>query len=548
MRFPRRHRARLNSLPPPALTPAPATAPDDTLGVVPTPDEPHRVAEADGFGGFQRGHLHLALPMAALREVVPLGALTPLPCPAPCVLGGLSLRGATVPVIDLLVALGGERSAPAALPIVVILVHAGRILGLLADAVTGVFQCAPGGLSRCGASDALAALLAGNILRQDGAGTVSVLSPAALVQLHQLPLVDDPEPERAHLDHGDVGGAVNTAVQGDAAMPVVLLRCGQLPLAIDAMAVYATVAHQQILPSVLARGHCKGVIDFAGSHIPALDLQAVCGFGPSDPDDLAQAIVLRLEAGMVAMLVGEVIDVVRCAPGDVITVPAFALPQAALIAGALPTASLPAELLARLGASTPQFLLLQGDALKACAEVQGLSQTNTPGAGLAVANTSGRSISAGPQGSMLTYALNGETATPLDQVSEILSYPPEAARFGSLGPMLGLVVNRGRSIPVLCLAQVSGSAQAPAEPPGHVLVVEAGGSPVGFAVATVRSIELADWPAFNDIDSDTDATTATGPLNTRRLARVGAGNAERLLPVLDLRRLALQLQARPHAA
>jgi hypothetical protein len=37
-------------------------------------------------------------------------------------------------------------------------------------------------------------------------------------------------------------------------------------------------------------------------------------------------------------------------------------------------------------------------------------------------------------------------------------------------------------------------------------------------------------------------------LNTRRLARVGAGNAERLLPVLDLRRLALQLQARPHAA
>jgi purine-binding chemotaxis protein CheW len=289
---------------------------------VPTPDEPHRVAEADGFGGFQRGHLHLALPMAALREVVPLGAVTPWPCPAPCVLGGLSLRGATVPVIDLLVALGGERSAPAALPIVVILVHAGRILGLLADAVTGVFQCAPGGLSRCGASDALAALLAGNILRQDGAGTVSVLSPAALVQLHQLPLVDDPEPERAHLDHGDVGGAVNTAVQGDAAMPVVLLRCGQLPLAIDAMAVYATVAHQQILPSVLARGHCKGVIDFAGSHIPALDLQAVCGFGPSDPDDLAQAIVLRLEAGMVAMLVGEVIDVVRCAPGDVITVPA----------------------------------------------------------------------------------------------------------------------------------------------------------------------------------------------------------------------------------
>ena len=49
-----------------------------------------------GFGGFTLGGMSLALPMAALREVLPCAGLTPLPCPAPAVPGGVDLRGTTV--------------------------------------------------------------------------------------------------------------------------------------------------------------------------------------------------------------------------------------------------------------------------------------------------------------------------------------------------------------------------------------------------------------------------------------------------------------------
>ena len=55
----------------------------------------------EGFGVFQLASMQLALPLGALREVVPLGTLEALPAPAGSVVGGLDLRGAIVPVLDI---------------------------------------------------------------------------------------------------------------------------------------------------------------------------------------------------------------------------------------------------------------------------------------------------------------------------------------------------------------------------------------------------------------------------------------------------------------
>ena len=106
--------------------------------------DPH--ASDRRFGVFSLATLQLALPLEALREVVPLSALSVLPCAASCVIGGIDLRGVLVPVVDLRVVIGlpATGRAPSS---VVIMIFAGRLLGLLASGVVGVFECPGGGWS-----------------------------------------------------------------------------------------------------------------------------------------------------------------------------------------------------------------------------------------------------------------------------------------------------------------------------------------------------------------------------------------------------------------
>ena len=128
----------------------------------------------------------LALPMAALREVLPCPTLLALPCPAACVVGGIDLRGVMVPVVDLRVltlparhvASGSAKATAGAC--VIVMEHAGRVLGLLSDGVTGVFQAVPGSLSLADVADPAAAVLAGSIRSADDGQLLHLLSAPAL--------------------------------------------------------------------------------------------------------------------------------------------------------------------------------------------------------------------------------------------------------------------------------------------------------------------------------------------------------------------------------
>lgn len=495
-----------------------------------------------GFGGFTLGGMSLALPMAALREVLPCAGLTPLPCPAPSVPGGVDLRGTTVAALDLRVLLGQPPQPLPAGACVVIIAHQGRLLGLLADGVTGVFQAAAGSLARAEASDPLAAILAGSVRREDNGQVLTLLSPQALAALPQVPWVHDPAAE-AEADGMAAPAQADAAVDDGATQvtTMVLLRCGPLPLALDAMQVHATVPGVQLRPSPLAQGHCRGVMSHLGRDVPAVDPLALCGLGRLDLANPLQAVLLPAGGGLVALLVDQVIDVVRVDPRAVLPVPALALPQPELVAGALPTSALAPELVERLGDSARQFLVLQAQALQTHEHLAGLGSTCRGGAD-GGANSGPNTGLPAAQGAALagqrrfiTFELGAETATPIEQIVEILPYEQQAEALAGEGALLGLQLHRGRAIPVMCLSQLQGRTRPPVTSAASVLVVECDGSPLGFAVPQLRSIEMADWPGGAD-----SSVPATG---TRGLARLGSGVQQRMMRVLDLQRLAGELQA-----
>ena len=93
---------------------------------------------AEGYGSCRLGGAHMALPLRSMREVVPCAPFMALPSQVPGLEGGMLVRGVVVPVLDLR-SMIGQPTTPLSNPCVVIMVHSGRALGLLAEGVTGVF-------------------------------------------------------------------------------------------------------------------------------------------------------------------------------------------------------------------------------------------------------------------------------------------------------------------------------------------------------------------------------------------------------------------------
>lgn len=482
---------------------------------------------AHGYGGFLIGAMELALPMAALREVVACTALSPLPCESPWVMGAIDLRGVAVPVVDLRRVLGLD-DAQAPQPNVIIMLHDGRLLGLLAGAVTGVFSAPPEALTRASQPAQGLAVLAGSLRRGDGGQLVSVLSAAALACLPAVPMIDDPEPARQHLASDDV-----TAEVVDRRVQLMLMRCGKVPFAIDAIRVYATVSDPQLQASPLARGACRGVMRYGAADVPMLDLMACCGMGEQRADQPLQGFLLRHEDGLVGLLVDQVVDVLSIDPADVVALPTHVLPRGALFTGTLALAE-PAVPVHAAG----QYLVLDGQALAAEETLRNLARASQPEAcGSSMASQS----AVDPGRVMVIYEAAGEVATPLMQVTEILPYPAEHVLFEHMGPLLGVITHRGRSVPIYCLRRLLGAPPRVDTVPAAVLLVEADGETAAFVVQRLLDIVPSDWePSLPG--------HGTPGAAARPLVQVSQTEQQRMLPLVDLVRRMRELRVPRQAA
>lgn len=526
-------------------------------------------APMSGYGVLRLDGMALALPMVNLREVVPCTGLLPLPSAAPGLAGGIALRGVLVPVLDLRHLLGRAPATPAC---VVVLVHDGHLLGLAADGVNGILAAEGLALHPVqaeAASGALAAVFRASFRRPDDGTLVSLLDAPALFALPDVPRVADPEPARsaAPIASAATGVATDTeAPDPEAANPqaasatddgmraLLLVRCGARVLAVDALAVHATLDDPRPEPSSLAQGACRGVIHHLGARMPVVALTALAGLGDTEAGSLRQAFIIDHAPGRVAYLVSEVLDVVRLPAAQVVPVPAFALARPDLVAGSLAFDVLPPDLARRCGAlaGPRQVLVLGGEALRGDAEMRALASTLAapPAAGASAgakaapgpaASGSSPADGASSRRAMLVYQLGADVATPIDQVAEILPFRAEPSALPPAPHLLGLQIHRGRTIALLCLSHLVDLPAPCATADTSVLVVEHGGDALGFVVPALRSIESARWSP-----SLPSHTVAAGSLaaaaGTQHLAEVGEGDQRRLLRVLDLQALAAQLR------
>lgn len=459
---------------------------------------------ASRWGGVTVAGMALALPLAALREVVAAPALVPLPCDHPAVAGALPLRGVSVPVLDLGAALG--RAQPGAAPYVLLVVHHGRVLGLACGGVQGIFAAEAGSRATAHAADGALPLFAGSVRRAGDGALVNLLAMDALAALPGVPWIDDPEPER------ELG--VQDTPDHDAAAPrhrsLMLLHSGGMRFAIDAQAVHATLWQPQVEPSSLSHGSCRGVVAVGAHRAAAVDLLALAGLPPAAARP-SQAVVLRSGNGLVALLVEQVVEIVRVPADDVVSALLLGLPRPALFGGLLPQ---PAG----------DHLVLDAAALAADGELAALASLHDAAAGADPA-------AAPPGRALITVRAPHEIALPIDQVQEVLPYGCIDGQFGADTVLRRVQVINGRAVPVVCLARLLGRSPGPVDPMAAVLVAASGDRWVGFGVSRLEAIVHAD-----------SEHTLPGQ---QAVATIGNAGGARTLPLLDLQALADAIVADP---
>ena len=483
------------------------------------------------FGGFTIHGMKLAFPIASLREVLPYQQMLDIPSPAQCVVGGINYRDAILPVIDLCRLLEKSTVSDNAKCILVVVVGS-HLFGLLADEVTGIFTAQPDSWKDVLTTDLLGSVFHATVVRDDELTTVSVLSLEKIAKAECFPMISD---EAAHTDsHADVSGRVIE--------PMMILKCGQLDLAIRAIHVDTTIAGFTIEKSALAMGHCLGVIHHMGMAIPLIDFQDFCGGGKLSSQGIKTAFIIALEKGKVAFLIDQIVDIVRIDTAHFNPVPEFVLALPALFSGIIPNESLPTEILEKLNPQS-QCLVIDNDRLFAMPEVVSLASTNTFASKqfgeIPLGGVSHR-LSDQSNRSMLLYDVGILMATPVDQLSMILPYTPDVQQQSDTG-YLGIIESRGKSIPVFNLCQIQGVKEVHATSSSCILVVETEEQSVGFFVMALLTIANTSWePEISEL-SGAQVEKGTSPRKTQ-LALFTIAEQQKMLQVKDLVGLASTLK------
>jgi purine-binding chemotaxis protein CheW len=487
------------------------------------------------YGVFRTGDVRVALPLTELREVIMRPpAFELLPATAEGLLGAVNLRHVVIPVLDLRQLSG--HPADGGGQVIVIVARDGRVFGLLADEIEGTCRITSDALLETSVGGDRRALFSHTFERTEDAVIVSLLDAEAISALPGIPVVRDSGLRGADVDLTGTGSDASRRT-------VMLLRCAGTGLSIDVRHVHSVIPQLVVRPSPMDGDLCRGVVHLQGRAVPAVDPLHLLGLGAVKDDGSLRGLVLAMPRGLVVLTVSDISDITAVPVTDELPLPPFGIPRPELLNGVLCTEA------------RDRHLVLDGAALRADEELDALANLGLPldPAGRPITDGEAPVASAratrsaadgaveGPDGrrivpnvrKYLTYDAGGEVATPLDQVNEILPFPEQPISLDTGGAIIGIFTHRRMSVPLLSLTAVLGRPVALDAATARVLMIDVPGDDlVGFVVPSLHAIEDSVW------EESSAGDTAGSPLQASPLVRIGTEEQGRILPSVDLCRLA----------
>ncbi len=370
-------------------------------------------------------------------------------------------------------------------------------------------------------------LFSGSFERAETGRVVSLLDVGAIMRLPGLPLLRDAD--------ADVDAEVAGRHSGAAAVErraLMLVRCGDLGLAIEVEEIHATLPEVTLLPSSMDGRICKGLIEHAGVRLAAVDPLALAQLGNLPPGTPCQALLLRYPQGLVALLVTRVVDIVRVPVKDLQALPPLVVRRPELFCAVVHVPN------------RGEHLVLGMGALHEDADMRGFAALNT----VLAAQREATGVAATRRSAVITYDAGFKVASRLVQVSEVLPMPHEHARPTSAhAAVIGLFTHRGHGVTLVCLSRLLGGESPPASADARLLLVDHRDAHFAFVVPRLYHIENTVWEQPVREGAGSQSAGVDHPcLRQHAMVEVENGVHRSTLHLVDLHRCAdLLLDATP---
>jgi purine-binding chemotaxis protein CheW len=430
------------------------------------------------FGSFHLGETELALPVAALQEVVNYpAAVTPVPLAPTHLLGLFNLRGTLIPIVDLRQLLHlPDDTARAASKIAIVELGDVRV-GLQFDTTGEILRVPAAQKITFERTDHAPPIICGALKLDGGERILQILSAAALLGLPDVP----------QLHHR--AAATERRVQQAQRRQTVSFRVAGAHLALPMAAIQEIIRVPAMHPSPLADEVCIGMLNLRGTTVPVIDFARLMGLtreqaaapGLAAAADERRIVVFNQHDVHVGLMVDEVRSIVGYRDDELMVMPAYSRRHVALFVGCLGNEG------------RDSIILLSPDALCKHSQIAALAQGHrelyrdrTPAA--ATSNRRG-----GTRETYVTFRLGHLLGVRISQLREVIDYPDEiVATPGAPGFVRGVLHLRRELLTVIDVRAMYGMSQYEDLAHAKILIVEHRGEKYGLVVDAVDNIVTID--------------------------------------------------------
>lgn len=520
----------------------------------------------NGYGCFEYADMHLALPIEALREVIPKTQIEPLPVQAEYIIGGVNLRNAMVPIIDLAI-LFNKTPNTQSNQCVFIIRHNDQVIGIKADRLDGLFFINQKNLSPySNVNQENSKFMLASLKHPDKGSLYNLLNIQELFSLNNLAAAKENEIFKDSNAFEIESSLSDTAAENneDETVHLILMRTGLIEIAVDTIEIETTIAHPKIQPTAMAKDYFKGTIDFQSMDIPAIDL---CKLLQLDTDAVpTECFIIRTEHGPLALLIQNILEIIHISTDKLSTLPKIGFKKPHFLKSTLDNDNIPKAIKEKLKPRGFHHLVLDAANISKDSELLDLtktycqknitdrpSQTNknqdiepfqvnsatsevqegdvsktVEDTGLISTNSHNDD-----EMTLITFMTKRELSCPVEQVLEVLPFDARLQKNTPDEFISGILTNRARSIPIVDLTQMIEGSPGQNSNQSSILLIQVESELVGFIVSKLNSIEYArKIPPIPLLD--VRERPQYNPLQTTQNMAEITKNNKRILPVLDL--------------
>jgi purine-binding chemotaxis protein CheW len=426
------------------------------------------------FGSFHLGETELALPVAALQEVVNYpAAVTPVPLAPSHLLGLFNLRGTLIPIVDLRQLLHLPDAAAGAASKIAIVELGDVRVGLQFDTTGEILRVPAAQKITFERTDPTPPVICGALKLDGGERILQILSAAALLGLPDVP----------QLHHR--AAAPERRAQLAQRRQTVSFRVAGAHLALPMAAIQEIIRVPAMHPSPLADEVCTGMLNLRGTTVPVIDFARFMGLAREDTAEKGHAaaaderriVVFNQHDVHVGLMVDEVRSIVGYRDDELMVMPAYSRRHVALFAGCLGNEG------------RDSIILLSPDALCTHPQItsvaQGHRELYRDTTQAALSNRRG----GGTRETYVTFRLGHLLGVRIGQLREVIDYSDEiVATPGAPGFVRGVLHLRRELLTVIDVRTMYG--MPPYEDLAHakILIVEHRGEKYGLVVDAVDNI------------------------------------------------------------